>query len=126
MLGKVRQVGPYSRPDTLRKLDRRTKEARYLEAVIADLTAHVGGEPSVTQRALIQRAAWLSLRCVLLDEKMRGERFTVHDNNFALSWNNALVRTLARLGLESAAKQPPQTLAEALAAGRAAQEGDAA
>ena len=103
---KIRVVSGYSRPHTLANLDRRTKEAHFVEAVRAELFAHVGGNPSVIERALIERAAWLSLRCSILDEKIRTSNFNQHDNNFVLAWNNALTRTLTRLGLKGPA-QPP-------------------
>jgi hypothetical protein len=67
----------------------------------AELTSHCGGRPSVVQRALIERAVWLSLRLAQLDRKIAGgQNFTEIDSNTYLAWNNSLVRTLARLGIE--------------------------
>ena len=97
-------IGPYSRPKTLWKLDGRRKEAALMRRVRAELTAHCGGNPSAVQRALIERAAILSLRVEQLDAKIvAGEALTIHDSNYALAWNNALRRTLAALGAEPAA-----------------------
>src|ERR1700674_1928317 len=77
------------------KLDRRTKEATLMRRVREELTAHCGGYPSATQRALIERAAILSLRVEQIDAKiLAGEALTLHDSNFALAWNNALRPTL--------------------------------
>ncbi len=59
-------LGPCSRPSVLAKLDGRTREARLLAEGRADLTAHLGGNPSATQRRLIEVAAGLSLRIAAL------------------------------------------------------------
>lgn len=53
----------YCRPATLTKLDGRTKEGVLLRRMQVELTAHIGGKPSITQRLLIVRAAVLALRC---------------------------------------------------------------
>lgn len=108
-------IGPYSRPVALAKLDGRTREAALMRRVRAELTAHCGGNPNAVQRALIERAAILSLRVAQLDAKIvAGEALTLHDSNFALAWNNALRRTLAALGLEpsTAARPSGPTLAD--------------
>jgi hypothetical protein len=55
-------IGPYSRPLALAKLDGRTREAALVRRVRAELTAHVGGNPTFPQRMLIDRAAVLALR----------------------------------------------------------------
>jgi hypothetical protein len=60
--GKARQIGPYSKPDRLRKLDGRTKEAALLCETRARLIEHVGGAPSAVQAELIERAAQLTLK----------------------------------------------------------------
>ena len=52
----IAQIGPYSRPHMLAKIDGRTKEARLLEAARASLARHVGGSPNDIQRVLIERA----------------------------------------------------------------------
>ena len=53
------RIGVYSRQPALRKLDKRTREAGYMAWVRADLIAHVGGNPTVVQKMLIDRAAIL-------------------------------------------------------------------
>jgi hypothetical protein len=112
---KTKAIGPYSRPTTLRKLDQRTREAKHMQAVRRELTAHVGGAPSATQRALIDRFAWLSLHVAMLDAKTaeRGE-MTEHDSRTYLAWSNSLSRSLRALGIKAAAEKPP-TLAQHLA-----------
>lgn len=47
----MRKIKPYSSSDSLRKLDGRSKEARLLRKVRAELTAHIGGRPTITQKA---------------------------------------------------------------------------
>jgi hypothetical protein len=120
------EIGPYSGPLTLAKLDGRTREAALMRRVRAELTAHCGGNPNAVQRALIERAAILSLRVAQLDAKIvAGEALTLHDSNFALAWNNALRRTLAALGLEPARAEPLDPMA-ALRAHVAARQGSEA
>lgn len=97
----TRQLGPYSRFHAIAEIDQRTKEAQLMCRVRDELTAHVGGRPSAVERLLIERATMLSLRVAQIDIKiMAGEVLTLHDNQHALSWNNALRRTLSELGLE--------------------------
>ena len=115
----VKRVGPYSRPGPLAKVDGRSREARFLKLIRADLAEHLGGSPSATQRALIERAAWLSLRVAQLDGKIaNGHNFTEHDSRTYLSWVNSLSRCLRELGLKPVTA-PARSLADILA-GRAA------
>ena len=105
---KVREIGPYSRPVTLTKLDGRTKEAALMRCVRAELTAHVGGTPTFPQRLLIDRAAVLALRIAQIERQMlAGEQLTLHDNNHAIAWHNSFRRTIEALGLQPAAARPP-------------------
>jgi hypothetical protein len=82
----------------------------------ADLTAHVGGAPSATQRAMIEQAVQLSLRLALMDEHFAETvEMTEHDSRCYLAWSNALTRLMARMGTKSAA-QAPRSLQQHLAA----------
>ncbi len=111
-----RYVGPYSRPGALAGMDRRTRAGRLLKAITADLVAHVGGNPTVTQRWLITRVGMLALRCGQLDAKIiEGGGLTEHDSRTFLAWSNSLSRALRDLGLDAAAAAP-QSLASILAA----------
>ena len=111
----MRKAGPYSAPGALARLDQRSREARIMAGVRADLTAHVGGKPSATQRMLIDRAARLSLQVAQLDAKMSTpDGLTDHDHRTYLAWSNTLTRTLRTLGL-TAAPARPLTPAEAMA-----------
>lgn len=103
---RTRDIGTYSRPATLAKLDGRTKEAALMRWVRAELLAHVGGRPTFPQSLLIDRAAVLALRLTQIEAKMlSGEVLTLHDNNHAIAWHNAFRRTIAALGLAPAAAQ---------------------
>ena len=114
---RVTRIGPYSRPGPLAKIDGRTREARFLKSIRIELVEHLGGRPSVTELALVERAVWISLRVAQLDAKMAtAESFTDHDTRTYLAWANALARILRQLGLKPT-MGPPRSLADVLAAG---------
>ncbi|MDF3625776.1 hypothetical protein [Brytella acorum] len=103
----MRKIGPYSRPEALLKMDGRTRYARVLKKVRADLIAHVGGKPSPTQLALIERAAWITLHMTLMDGHMlQGGAPAERDARQYLAWSNTHARIMRALGLESAAASP--------------------
>lgn len=92
-------VGPYSRRSRLDKLDRRTAEARFMRDVRAELTAHVGGNPSATQAAMIDRAAWLRLHLRTMDNRTAENRsMSEPDTRTYLAWTGALRRVMDALG----------------------------
>ena len=99
--GAARHLGPYSGPTALAHVDGRTKEGRLMRRLRDDLVAHVGGNPSPTQRALIDRAVALSLRLALMDRHTfaAGPVMSEKDGREYLAWSNALERTMRRLGL---------------------------
>jgi hypothetical protein len=72
----------------------------------AKLLEHVGGSPTVTQAAIIERACWVNLRCVMLDSKVATGNFTEQDSHCYLAWANTLRRLLDALGLEPATANP--------------------
>lgn len=99
------EVGPHSRPHVLAKLDGRTREARLMRSVREDLINHIGGKPTVTQSALIERAAMLTLHISLMDEKAlasMGAPLSERDSREYLAWSNALVKIMHSLGVEPA------------------------
>jgi hypothetical protein len=106
---KAREIGPYSRPITLAKLDGRKREALLMRGVREKLLAHLGRPPTFPERLLIERAAVLTLRLAQIEVKIiaGGDALTLHDNNHAIAWHNALRRTLAAIGLQPAAAAPP-------------------
>lgn len=71
----------------------------------ADLVEHVGGKPSATQRALIDRAAWLSLHVLQMDARFseREGSPSERDGRQYLAWSNSLARTLVAIGIKPAA-----------------------
>lgn len=118
--GGMKKIGPHSRPDSLRKLDGRSKEARLLKSVRSALVEHLGGDPSITQFVLIDRAAWLILHMGLMDNHMlQGGAPAERDSRQYLAWANTLTRTMRSLGLD---KSPTVTRGlDALLAERRAQ-----
>jgi hypothetical protein len=92
-IGNTREAAPQP--------DGRTREARLLRETRARLVAHVGGSPSATQLAQIDRAAWLTLRLAQFDTlRARGE---AADDVLYLAWSNSLSRIMQRLGAPAAA-----------------------
>lgn len=99
----MRRLSPYSTPDTLAKLDGRSKEARLLKRTRSELLAQLGRKPSVAQAMLVDRVAWLHVHLSLLDGKMAGAAPAERDARQYLAWANTMAKLLARLGLD----QPP-------------------
>ena len=115
----VTHVRPYSRSRALSKIDGRTREARFVKSVRAELIEHLGGLPSVTEHALVERAAWLALRVAQLNAKLAGgDAFTDHDSRTYLAWSNALGRSFRELGLKPRT-EASQSLAAYIAARKA-------
>ena len=104
-------LSPYFQPSTLAKLDGRTRESRLMRRLRADLAAHVGGQPSATQRVLIERAVQLSLQVALMEAK---PTLTDHDGRQYITWTNALTRLMRQMGMKGVAEQP-KSLAEHIA-----------
>ncbi len=95
----MHSVGPHSRRDLLTQLDRRSHEARLIRAFREELTAHVGGKPTATQRVLIDRAAVLQLRLALMDRaSLTTPGMTEKNGREYVCWTNALTRVLTALG----------------------------
>jgi hypothetical protein len=99
----VAQIGPYSRPHMLAKIDGRTKESRLLAAARAELTRHVGGAPTSIQRTLIERAARLMLYIEVMDrETLETGTMSERASRQYLAWSNSLRLTLRELGVKAA------------------------
>ena len=109
------RIGPNSRASSLAKVDGRTREAHLLRQVRSELTAHVGGKPSATQRMLIERAAVLALRVGMLDRKIMDDGMAEHASRTYLAWSNSLTRTLRELGLDETQDRPGNRLQQHLA-----------
>jgi hypothetical protein len=114
---KVRDLGPYSHSNRVARVDRRTKYARLMQEVQAELLEHIGQPPNPVERMLIERAAVLSLRLAQIDKKIFAEQeFTILDNNQAVAWQNALTRTLVALGVHREAARNGTTTSAAVLA----------
>jgi hypothetical protein len=123
---KLYGTGPYSRAlarGARGALNGNSREAKFIQAYEALLIEHVGGRPTIVQRALITRAARLACHLEIWDQRTipEGGAFTATGHNHYLAWSNALTRTLARLGIDGAAARSP-TLAEAMATARRERE----
>lgn len=108
------QIGPYSGPHALSKLDGRRREARLMRDTAAELTGHLGHEPNPIERRLIDRAAVLALRIALMDARAPDGTMTEKGAREYLAWSNSYVRTLRELSSHAAApaKSVEQLLAE--------------
>lgn len=101
-------LGLSSGAGALGKLDGRSKEARLIARVRRDLLAHLGGAPTAVQRALVDRAAWLSLHVAQLDAKAAGgEMLAGRDAKNYSTWSGSLTRALRELGMNAAAPPRP-------------------
>ncbi len=111
------KIGPSSQAATWQKIDGRGVVARRLRAYRDELTEHVGGSPSATERVLIDRAAMLRVQLELMDQRsLKGAPLPDHTARSYIAWSNALRLVLQALGLER--RGPRQkSLAELLAEG---------
>ena len=117
-----RRLGPHSREhQLLAGLDWRTREGKLLAAARAELTAHVGGHPNNVQKALIERAARLTLYIELMDaEALVVGTMSERNSRQYLAWVNALRLCLREIGLDEAKPEKPVSLDQYLATKRAA------
>jgi hypothetical protein len=114
-------IGATSRRDRLRKVDGRTRIGRRLRQIERDLSAHVGGQPSATQKILIDRLAADIVRRELYEAEIAsGADLSAHDGRVLHALQNSIRLGLRELGLRPAAPKPP-SLAEYLAAKTAAE-----
>ena len=82
--------------------DGRSADAVLLRRTKAALIAHVGGRPSATQRALIDRCASLTLHVARMDaQAMEDGGLSDHASRQYLAWSNSLGRSLKLLGLDA-------------------------
>lgn len=109
---RPRAPGPYAGVARLSAIDLRTRYGRILRATRTELGKHVGANPSFPQKMLVERAAQLTLRLALMDDKHAdGRGMTDHDSRTYLAWTATLTRTLRALGLKGA-EAGPRTLAD--------------
>ncbi|HEY3909254.1 MAG TPA: hypothetical protein VGM07_05125 [Stellaceae bacterium] len=102
------RLGGSSRPNALRRIDRRTSSGRYLSQIERELTDHLGpGRISPPQRYLIERIAADLLRLRLLDAEMAAGTFSAHDARVAHALRNAVRLALREIGVERAPPAKP-------------------
>jgi hypothetical protein len=108
-LPDARQMRATSRTNTLRSLDGRTREARRLKTITADLVTHLGGpeQVSAAQRFLIERIAVDIVRLEVLDSEAANGAFSEHDGRVAHALRNSVRLALKDLGWQAAAAVPP-------------------
>jgi hypothetical protein len=110
------------KPAKVPSKDGRSADAVLLRRTKAALVTHTGGKPSATQRALIDRAAMLTLHLARMDARATDEGgLSDHASREYLAWSNTLTRTLRTLGLEAVPPPPPRvrTVQEIIAEQRA-------
>jgi len=113
---RARHPGPHSRLLRRGAVDGRSREGRFLAAARAQLFRHLGGNPTIAQRILVERLAWLQLHVVLFDERIaNGGQFTDCDRREYLAFSNSVLRGMREIGLEPTAAAAP-SLAETMAA----------
>jgi hypothetical protein len=91
----------------LRKLDKRTRESKYLRQIESDLYAHLGGREraSAPQKLLLERTAADLLRLRLYDDRiLAGEELSDHEGRIIGALRNSVRLSLKALGLEGSAR----------------------
>jgi hypothetical protein len=91
--------------------DMRTRAGRLLKTVRAELTAHVGGNPTATQQRLIERAAILTAHLARMDTAILNG--SASPDASYVSMSSSLARITATLGLD-VAEVPAPTLSDIL------------
>jgi hypothetical protein len=88
-------------------LDQRLVEARAERQIIADLTHHVGGQPSAPQRMLIRRAARLAILVGILEKRaIEGGQMGDLAGRQLCAFSNSLRLVLVSIGLDRPEKVP--------------------
>src|ERR1700729_3558959 len=111
------RLGPHSREhQLLAGLDWRTREGKLLAAARAELIAHVGGHPNNVQKALIERAARLTLYIELMDrDAVEAGTMSERNSRQYLAWVNALRLCLRELGTKASAPEKTASIASIVA-----------
>jgi hypothetical protein len=122
-----RLARPYAKALDLRslgslgRLDRRTHPGRLARDLGAELIEHIGGNPTVTQRLLIERTIKMNLQLDALDAKLERGEWTANDQRTYGALNNALrlaLRELEGMGPRTRNKKKGPDLDELIAGHR--------
>ena len=102
-----RRLGPHTREHRLLDvIDWRTREGQTLITAREELTRHVGGKPNNVQKALIERAARLTLYIELMEsEALKAGTMSERNSRQYLAWVNALRLCLREIATSSSAPQ---------------------
>ena len=107
---KTRTTGPYSkklaRGAIAYAYDGRSEEGRFIRDLEKQLIQHVGGDPSIAQKLLIDRIIKTRIQLDMLDQKLLGPEWTDHDRRTFGALQNSFQRCLRQLGMQPA---PPPT-----------------
>ncbi len=87
---------------TLTDQDGRTREARLLRTARAELLAHFGAQPSVSQSALIESCARMCLHVARMDQRMTAGKVSEEDARAYVVVSDALNAMLRQLEREAA------------------------
>ena len=85
----------------------RTREAQQAKRFHRDLIAHLGGNPSITQLALVDQAMQLKRRLLNMDRRFTESGAFTGTAKEYLAWSNSLSRLLRSLGLHGAKPATP-------------------
>jgi hypothetical protein len=106
-----RKTGPYSkklRRGAIRdSVDGRSAEGRFIRDLERQLTDHLGGAPSITEKLLIERLIKTTMQLAALDEKMASDNWSDHDSRTHNGLVNRQRLLLRELGLKRAAARVP-------------------
>jgi len=84
-----------------------------MAATRSELVAHVGGNPSPGQRAIIKRAARLALYIELMDAKaLPAGGMSERDSRQYLAWSNSFIRAVRELGRRGAVEKAVPSIAD--------------
>jgi hypothetical protein len=98
---------------TLKKVDGRSRLGRVMRQVRADLLQHFGGQPSATQRILIERAVTKAGYLARLDsEALSPDGMSDHRRREYQAADNSYRLILRELGLKSVPVRRASSLAE--------------
>ena len=132
MPGKARPVYLYSLLDPspghsagqrrgIVRVDMRSKHGRLLKTIRKEILAHLtaqGGEPTIIQRSLAERAAQLELKLAMYDEKQLAGTFSDYDSKVYFAAVGSLRRLYKEIGLAKPSpgfakllKSPPEAVA---------------
>jgi hypothetical protein len=104
---------PESQAERVTRLDKRTLIGRDISSMRDQLVAHVGGQPSATQAALIELVLQLRVRLAAMDaEFAEAGAMSEHASRTYLAWSNSMARALSSLGMKGAPAAKAPTLAD--------------